>query len=897
MSTVPFYDIRARYFTRNGNPLSNGRVLFYNNLTTTPKEVFTDEGVSLGTDVDLDANGYVTPTNGVWLGEGAYSIAIQAPDGAGSYVTVETRDNVPGYTNLTGGTVEMVFVQTIAELQALSGGESDLVYVSGYYTLGGIGGGVFSWDGSSTADSDFGMVIAPSPEPASGRWLRSLGNRVLYPGYYGILESVSAVSPRFQNMISYASDNNFSIVIPPGNYDLSGDIDFSVPTVIQGGVQFGASLTTVLTFSTSDLTIEQTSPLIDKTGDVTLQVTGIHSVELKWWDVPNGIISDASAEIAEVLTNSGTADVIVRNRHNIGVDSTVDTGTHKLIFENGGSFNIDSGSLVVGDVVNNSGTPIFTGDWGDITYTNKSNDVYQMVNYFTSGDAIGSEYGTFQATATNSGAERVVLDWTGLDITWDNGPFIYDDAVHHLLYDGLHTISHSDTFFTSFTSFETDGACFAISGASPAPVIAVNVNPKWFGARPNERTFDNESALEQAIKTAAQNEAFVDLDGGKFYIFGTVNYDLTDAEIAAGKYIEIRNGGLLTTQSDFGNLNRYIAVTGDLRLDGVSLKPHSTYTGTLIDVDAHSSSVYELQGLTMRKCEVSTPAVMAAVESNFQKLDIRDCKINCSSLTFSNDHRAMRLIGNELGVDGSIYQDIFCTERSVVLNNRSSNVRFFIEGEYVLFQGNAHSGGDVSVTRFRGVNILSNYLEDSIIDIDGYIASTVVNGLQIRGNTLASTGASYTGITVGGNIAATGHTANIIENSGFGSVLIPSTVVTGVAVYNYSNASSPILDTNQDFTFTLNPSDYLLPFSSVPFRVQVTPGEHTYQLSITPPSGTVTNARVPKMAVYLSGDTGAGALPSINTKIDLGLEDGASITLTEEVSARFHYECVLSEVS
>ncbi|MDF2660944.1 MAG: hypothetical protein K0Q94_3735 [Paenibacillus sp.] len=61
----------------------------------------------------------------------------------------------------------------IAELRTMSGAVCRTVHVLGYYEANDGGGGLFYWDGGSTAADNGGTVIQPAGI-ATGRWLRNM---------------------------------------------------------------------------------------------------------------------------------------------------------------------------------------------------------------------------------------------------------------------------------------------------------------------------------------------------------------------------------------------------------------------------------------------------------------------------------------------------------------------------------------------------------------------------------------------------------------------------------------------------------------------------------------------------------------------------------------------------
>lgn len=70
-------------------------------------------------------------------------------------------------------------VATIAALRSIPAGAAaaqSIVNVSGYWSAGDGGGGMFIWNASSTAADDSGSVIAPTGISGAGRWTRVMGS-------------------------------------------------------------------------------------------------------------------------------------------------------------------------------------------------------------------------------------------------------------------------------------------------------------------------------------------------------------------------------------------------------------------------------------------------------------------------------------------------------------------------------------------------------------------------------------------------------------------------------------------------------------------------------------------------------------------------------------------------
>lgn len=115
-------------------------------------------GVEITNPATFDVNGEIT----VALGNGAYKVVIR--NGA---TTIATFDNVPGDTAFGSG-----FSSSIDALRNSSSQSIGFTYVSGYYTSGDGGHGMFYWDAGDSTPDDGGYTITPPSNPLTGRWKR-----------------------------------------------------------------------------------------------------------------------------------------------------------------------------------------------------------------------------------------------------------------------------------------------------------------------------------------------------------------------------------------------------------------------------------------------------------------------------------------------------------------------------------------------------------------------------------------------------------------------------------------------------------------------------------------------------------------------------------------------------
>lgn len=232
MSNKLFYSSpRARFFDDNGNPLSFGRVSFYDAGTTTLKEIYTDSENSTPADnpMLLDAQGYVRD-GGVWLGGGKYKFkleeALVIPPDVEEDLDFGQKwiiNDIQGSSVLSSGELATVVVATIADLRALEVGLYSLVYVAGYWEVNDGGGNWFNYDASISEADNGGTVISPDGSPTLGRYLRNLENWEVSVQYFGATSSsfllhANVVDSYVQNCLTWCLANEQTMVFPQDNY-------------------------------------------------------------------------------------------------------------------------------------------------------------------------------------------------------------------------------------------------------------------------------------------------------------------------------------------------------------------------------------------------------------------------------------------------------------------------------------------------------------------------------------------------------------------------------------------------------------------------------------------------------------------------------------------------------
>lgn len=382
MSTINFVQPRARFFDSNGQPLSYGRVFFYEAGTNTLKNVYADYDGTILTDnpQPLDADGFVENAAGVRLGQGLYDIRVEENHGGGVYSTYYTYPNIEGanVSNL-GRLLQVGHVDTIAELRALPTSlDYDLIFVHGYYERGDGGARLMRYVSASTEVENNGTVIVPDSNPGTGRWhwVPQNGDVAVTPQLFGAFPSdgTLVVASQIDNMINWCLSNNQHKAIHfnlAGDYHINSSSNFSgdLQVTIDSGVKFlntGTGIT--LTFTCEALEMKglqqfaQPSPTSTSVGMVfqTKQPMDVHP---EWFGVQIDDTLDHGFVIDSLITNTGTQHRIVFARAGayMGTTDSWDFSNHTVVFKEGAYIDCDGTSITMGEIQNESNQSIFRG--------------------------------------------------------------------------------------------------------------------------------------------------------------------------------------------------------------------------------------------------------------------------------------------------------------------------------------------------------------------------------------------------------------------------------------------------------------------------------------------------------------------------------------------------------
>lgn len=221
----------VQFNDENGNPLSLGRVLFYDAGTENPKNVYTDYAKTLPVaQVDLDAGGFM---QSLFFGTGYYKVKIFKKNGS-NYDLFAVRDNVEGFGSVitTDQTNRKVrYIEDADLLSTLDAVTLNIEYAYAYtYKTDSLGGGWFKWDPNSSEAEDLGFYFKYNSQ-ALGRWVRVHDLDFIYPQLFGLntADSLAIHNSAIEKALNYCYSKGKSLVIPSagsGYYYLNTSIDF-----------------------------------------------------------------------------------------------------------------------------------------------------------------------------------------------------------------------------------------------------------------------------------------------------------------------------------------------------------------------------------------------------------------------------------------------------------------------------------------------------------------------------------------------------------------------------------------------------------------------------------------------------------------------------------------------
>lgn len=313
---LQLFDSKPHFLDDQGNPLTNGQLSIYK-IGAYPDyaDVFYDKNLTIDAPNPCPLNDY--PEQNLYFNQDV-TVWVEKLIGYDDFnnpikATIKIFDII-SQSGSGGEEPQSIILENIAQLKALPTTDKLTVLVSGYYNAGDCPTGIYTFDDSSTATADDGLVILSTVTPA-GRWLYK-PESTLDIRRYGVFPSGSiAYTSRWRSAQTGAFNNGLTLVIPTGNYKLDG-----------GGMYWSYAKLDVhkdVVFTTISGTYEWRLSNTESTFANTLAGTGV-KIGIYWtkWEIakpiPITIVSDINnlyngqLEI-NILINDGVDRVITSN--------------------------------------------------------------------------------------------------------------------------------------------------------------------------------------------------------------------------------------------------------------------------------------------------------------------------------------------------------------------------------------------------------------------------------------------------------------------------------------------------------------------------------------------------------------------------------------------------------
>lgn len=558
---------RAQYLDNDGNPLSGGRVTYYDVGTTIPKAVFADPNsvIDLGYQIILDAGGFVPPS-GVFYGEGNYTILVEKLVNPESptpiWVEEYTIPDVPG-TIISQGTSSVLFTTAVENIPNLNAGEFEFIYCQQYYNSTAVdsGGGWFKWYPSSTATPDLGSIFATTGSPAIGRYIRIYPDSIVKTSYYGVVANKGTnMSSRIQSANTYAFSNRMSLSFTPGDIQVNGDtVITSGKVFIQDGfriVRLNSLFAATLTINCSDIEVLSRDKFIAEAGEtvgpsnIIINSSTPFNVRPEWWGGDNSGTFDSWSALsnAAISANNSNSPLIIDGMYvlnAVGSGSQPSQLFSDLLFTQGSYIETTYPKIIIGNV----------DKYPSDTYVIRSPDS-TTDQYLASSSGSVSASWVFPTTMTNTFYNRVISDLEDvktkvIHVYWDsprgqgwtvNGALTDDDVAqlsYHYFSNGNYLrLDGVTTDIASFGRIRTLNDCLDVSFAAPKSFAGDVFNMQWWGLDLTTSGTIVAGVLNKSIRAATYYNG--DVLSGK----GTLDLNQLTLESAYAGEISIPNGNI-----------------------------------------------------------------------------------------------------------------------------------------------------------------------------------------------------------------------------------------------------------------------------------------------------------------------------------------------------------------
>jgi hypothetical protein len=539
---------RPQYFDTDGNPLSGGRLTFYEVGSVIPKQVYADPDMTilLPNPLLLDIGGFV-PDSSVFYGVGNYKVLVEKLVNPGQPIPVYAEEyTVPivvGADSALSGLNDLTVINNVVDIPTLPLTGPQTAYALGYYSPHDGGGGVFKWEPNSTAPDDLGSVLN-SQHSATGRWIRIFNSNQCMTAQWGVIQGQGTdMVGRLTNASTYAIANDLDIVITQGAIQCQGNFNFNGGHVIIAEgfrlVRLNALTPTTMSIICDSVDVKVTSPFIDIDGPNTyidFFVNKQFNIYPEWYNLPNQYDDSFEAIGRAVLSST--------NSHNSPI---IFTGTYRVIASHipvSPILNIPNayfykGSVLINELIEYSivlnkvehevDAEYFLRTINDDEYNRyDTQSCKAQAHWFLPHSPTSNQLTSLAFSLTQNGTVNGTLYWSNIGVY--AMPEVADEAN---MAKTLHIISEQTKWQTSGNTFQTLNKVFTPS------------------------MFDNDD-VQGAAHFASRNNAWVD---GKYQDY------IIPATINCGGAVGFKNMNLYSTVNSY---YYFTLLSGTISLENVT---------------------------------------------------------------------------------------------------------------------------------------------------------------------------------------------------------------------------------------------------------------------------------------------------------------------------------------
>lgn len=685
-------DFYPQFTDKFGKPLAGGRVSFYEpDSFTLTKPVYLDyERTVVGQSIQPLNSAGRFDQGILFPSDGTYNIVVERRQGDG-YVIEYSGNDIQFVSISASASVVVGFGTDISALEA-TGQENELKYIAGYYNSDDNGGGWFRWDATNVDPADGGSIIKPFGI-AVGAWVRIINDDHIRPEQWGIIpDEANVYTTAFTLLSVYGTANGKTIHMSKGDYNIGGDITFNCPVIMDEVVEFVGTGT--VTFA-NDLKAVQKEPICGLGVLLNISHTQDEPVEISWWRVSQGLISDSSVEIMQAINNSGSNSIIIRQTYKIAEGEAFTQSGKKLIFVNGANFNINSDFIPADPIFQphllEYSSKCITGDYDDARYTLGNGTTYvrppssiDMKLFYDDGEVIDTTRYVSFANNSDFIDGDTVLNWGDLKVS-----FIANASTIRLghVFNGAEITLESTAVSVRFNDYKSLQDRQIFFGDS-YPVVNQEIDPIHFGNFSNIAIVDNAPMLNRALEASLQSRVAVDLHGRTYSITtGLYPTNYTTLEMYdEGRKLVIHNGKIVSRISGGAQIFtiRSHGIIHDVEIETLSGTGQCFY----LQVPSNDERAFPNIGLYVRNCRINLSSdvtllwvgtalvggVYLSIPAEFDDCRITTNRITSTATPFTTANFGTRLAIRNCYIDrtnptiepSEVYAGSYCS----FLNNR-----------------------------------------------------------------------------------------------------------------------------------------------------------------------------------------------------------------------------------